>query len=326
MFGMGRPSSFLDDKFWPQTARLIAWSDLDHGVSSVSSLRGKPMFSNVSLCNRSTACAALNVGWLVFALAFGSLDARSEGLGGLGGAVGNAVGGALGSAHDAVGTVGGALNGALGRTSESRAPGSPPDDDSGPSNEGGAHSAARSGNWVGAPYVLKATRRSQDQDSCDDTFVDWIRGGGCTPNSPEVAGEALDQASYLEDNEPNVLPPAIQKQEPVGKKAASKQSVARLNVEKPAAEGPQLTIAPKPVPSKVVDKAQPHSSPPLSCDRAETIVGGYGFSDIKATDCDGQVLSFGANRDGKSFLITLNALNGELIQVRKRPLTTTPEG
>jgi hypothetical protein len=157
-------------------------------------------------------------------------------------------------------------------------------------------------------------------------LVDLIRGGGCKFNSPEVTGEALDQASHSDGDEPIVLPPALQTQEPVGKKATSKKSLARLNVEKPAAEEPELTITPKPVPPKVVDKARPQSSPLLSCDKAETIVGGYGFSEIKPADCDGQVFSFAANRDGKSFMITLSALNGELIQVRRRPPTTTPEG
>lgn len=284
------------------------------------------MFSTMSPCNRSTAGAAFNVGWVVIALAFGSLDARGEGLGGLGNAVGNAVGGALGSAHNAVGRVGGALNGALGRTSDSRAVGSPPDDDNGRSNAGGAQSASRSGNWVGAPYALNATQRSQDQDSCDDTLVDLIRSSECNFNSPEGTSEILDQAAHSDGNEPLVPTPAPKPKDLVSKEAASANSVTRLSIEKPTVEEPELTIAAKPVPPKVVDKIQPQSSPFLSCNKAETIVGGYGFSEIKPADCNGQVFSFDANRDGKSFMITLNAVNGELIQVRRRPPTTAPKG
>lgn len=284
------------------------------------------MFSSTSPCKPATARAAFCVGSVFIALAFGSLGARGESLSGLGGAVGNTVGGAIGSAHDVLGSVGGALNGGLGRTSDNRALGSPSDDGNGPGKAGGAESAARGGNWVGAPYILKATRRSQDQDSCDDIFVDLIRGSGCKFKLPEVTGEALDQASYSDDNEPIVLPPTLQTKEPVGKKPTSAKSIARLNGEKPVAEEPELTVSPKPMPPKVVDKAQPQSSPLLSCDKAETIVGGYGFSEIKPADCDGQVFSFDANRDGKSFMITMNALSGELIQVRKRPPATAPEG
>lgn len=55
----------------------------------------------------------------------------------------------------------------------------------------------------------------------------------------------------------------------------------------------------------------------LSCDKATDIVSGFGFSSVKASDCQGQVYAFNATRDGKSFAIKLNASNGELTEVRK---------
>ncbi|MBM3521302.1 MAG: hypothetical protein FJX63_11165 [Alphaproteobacteria bacterium] len=55
----------------------------------------------------------------------------------------------------------------------------------------------------------------------------------------------------------------------------------------------------------------------LTCAKAEGIVTGYGFTAVKASDCDGQVYAFNAMRDGKPYAIKLSAANGELTEVRK---------
>ena len=57
----------------------------------------------------------------------------------------------------------------------------------------------------------------------------------------------------------------------------------------------------------------------LSCDKAGTIVTGYGFSGVKAQSCKGKVYAFNATRDGKSFAIKLDAASGELTEVKKLP-------
>jgi len=280
------------------------------------------MFSNTSFCQRS-----IGAGWVILAIAFTSVGARGEGLSGVGGAVSNAVGGAVSGVSGAVGSVGGALKGGSVGTVGSRAVGSSLDEGNGAASVGGVGGVggiARSGNWVGAPYVVKIDRGSEGQDSCGDTLIDFLYGRKCQYRSPGAASEDLDQASYTDDSEPVVPNIAPQPQAPATMKATSPKSIARLNVEKPAVEKPELTVAPKSVQPKAVDKAQPQSSHILSCSKAETIVGGYGFSGVKPSDCDGQVFGFNASRDGKSFLITLNALSGELIQVRKLPPTAAP--
>lgn len=55
----------------------------------------------------------------------------------------------------------------------------------------------------------------------------------------------------------------------------------------------------------------------LSCDKAGAIVGSYGFSSVKSSDCAGEVYAFNATRDGKTFAIKLNAVSGELTEVKK---------
>ena len=55
----------------------------------------------------------------------------------------------------------------------------------------------------------------------------------------------------------------------------------------------------------------------ISCDKAGSIVSGYGFSSVSPTSCKGKVYAFNATRDGKSFTIKLDAASGELTEVKK---------
>ncbi len=55
----------------------------------------------------------------------------------------------------------------------------------------------------------------------------------------------------------------------------------------------------------------------LSCEKAETIISGYGFTGVKASSCEGKVYAFDAARDGKTYAIKLDAASGELTEVRK---------
>jgi hypothetical protein len=55
----------------------------------------------------------------------------------------------------------------------------------------------------------------------------------------------------------------------------------------------------------------------MSCDKAEKIVSGYGFTSVKPTTCTGQVFSFNATRSGKAYVIKLSSASGELTEVKK---------
>lgn len=63
--------------------------------------------------------------------------------------------------------------------------------------------------------------------------------------------------------------------------------------------------------------AQASSGKLIACDKAQSIVGGYGFEGVKASDCDGQLYAFTATRGGKPYTIKLSSVSGELTEVKK---------
>ena len=285
------------------------------------------MLSRTSLCQPSIAAAAFAAGLIIIATAPASAGARSGGLGGaIGNAVGgavNAVGGAVKGAGDAIGSVGSTAAGALAESADNTAPAPGISPDGGASAGGTADAAgtARVGNWVGAPYIIRV--RGETQESCGNALIDFLHGVKCQDGSPDGMSENLAEAAYSADSEPVVQEVALPPEEPAGETAGSK-SLARLDVGQPAVEKPALGVAAKFPPPKASDKAKPQSPPLLSCGKAETIVGGYGFSALQASDCDGQVFTFKGSRDGKPFQITLNAVSGELVEVRKVSAPAAP--
>lgn len=195
--------------------------------------------------------------------------------------------------------------------------------------------SGRMGNWVGAPHVgrqnqsrtgvgrIKIIERAEDQQSCRNTLFVPARPRKCHGDSvsPEIASVENAQASNAPVQETPLRNPkkeVVEAQSPPGEKAPALKSTARLNVE-PKDIKPEFSVNPKPVQPQALEKDQPQSPSILSCNKAATIVGGYGFTGVTSSDCDGQVYSFNASRDGKPFMITLNSNSGELIKVRKVP-------
>jgi len=68
--------------------------------------------------------------------------------------------------------------------------------------------------------------------------------------------------------------------------------------------------------ASVETKAAP-STTGMSCDKAEKIVSGYGFTSVKPTTCTGEVFAFNATRSGKAYVIKLSSASGELTEVKK---------
>jgi hypothetical protein len=66
----------------------------------------------------------------------------------------------------------------------------------------------------------------------------------------------------------------------------------------------------------VTAEAKPKTNA-MTCEKATSIVAGYGFGAVKAADCQGQVYAFNATRDGKAYAIKLSAASGELTEVKK---------
>jgi hypothetical protein len=57
---------------------------------------------------------------------------------------------------------------------------------------------------------------------------------------------------------------------------------------------------------------------PVSCEAAAAIVADYGFSDIQATDCAGELYRFSATRDGTAYSIGITAAAGEIAEVSRQ--------
>jgi hypothetical protein len=57
--------------------------------------------------------------------------------------------------------------------------------------------------------------------------------------------------------------------------------------------------------------------PSITCEKAQAIVAEFGFKQIKPELCMGENFEFHATRDGKPFLIEIEAANGELAKVQR---------
>ena len=66
-----------------------------------------------------------------------------------------------------------------------------------------------------------------------------------------------------------------------------------------------------------VEKKTVPATTGMSCDKAEKIVSGYGFTSVKPTTCTGQIFAFNATRSGKAYVIKLSSASGELTEVKK---------
>ena len=113
------------------------------------------------------------------------------------------------------------------------------------------------------------------------------------------------------DDEPALIAPKkkkIVKAVPVTKPVV-KKSVA-------ATEKKAVVITEKKALASVETKAAPATTG-MSCDKAEKIVSGYGFTSVKPTTCTGQVFAFNATRSGKAYVIKLSSASGELTEVKK---------
>jgi hypothetical protein len=68
------------------------------------------------------------------------------------------------------------------------------------------------------------------------------------------------------------------------------------------------------------------ASPPnrLGCDAASGIVAGYAFSDVTPVTCSGSSYRFEAMRENRAYSITLDASNGELMDVERLADATPP--
>lgn len=115
-----------------------------------------------------------------------------------------------------------------------------------------------------------------------------------------------------EDDEPVYVPPKKKK------KTVKTVSVPKPVIKKPvvAAEKKAVETVEKKTVASVEKKTVPATAG-MSCDKAEKIISGYGFTSVKPTACTGQIFAFNATRSGKAYVIKLSSASGELTEVKK---------
>jgi hypothetical protein len=117
-----------------------------------------------------------------------------------------------------------------------------------------------------------------------------------------------------EDDEPVYVAPKKKKKTVKAVPVPLTKPVVKKSVA--ATEKKTVVITEKKALASVETKAVPATTG-MSCDNAEKIVSGYGFTSVKPTTCTGQVFAFNATRSGKAYVIKLSSASGELTEVKK---------
>jgi hypothetical protein len=121
-----------------------------------------------------------------------------------------------------------------------------------------------------------------------------------------------------DDYEPVYRPHKKQRLSSAERKARIKHDLALTSAQAVPVKRQAAIVAPikKTQVASVAPPKKP-ASKPMTCDKATSIVADYGFSNIKAADCEGKDYAFNATRGGAPYLIRLSAATGELTEVKK---------
>jgi hypothetical protein len=101
----------------------------------------------------------------------------------------------------------------------------------------------------------------------------------------------------------------------------AKPPVQSVKVAAVEPKAPVASVKPKSalLPKLVLPPEKPSAvAAAVTCDKGATIVKGYGFADVKAKTCSGDVFAFNATRDGKPYEILLSSKNGALTEVKRQ--------
>ena len=136
-----------------------------------------------------------------------------------------------------------------------------------------------------------------------------------SPDTPDKFDESYYEPQPADGVKPKKKP-AVKSVKATPKAPADTTTTASIdNSRKPVEKS---TVAAKPAETTPVAKPATVNAA-VSCDKANEIIGGYGFAGITAQSCKGKVYAFNATRDGKSFAIKLDSASGELTEVKKLP-------
>lgn len=127
-------------------------------------------------------------------------------------------------------------------------------------------------------------------------------------------GDNFDESYY----EPEPVTP---KKKPVSKSVkapvSKDQKIISTTGKKPVAATTKTATAQPAGETKPPEKKVASASTAMSCDKAESIVSGFGFTAVKPESCKGKIYAFNATRDGKPFSVKLDPASGELTEVKK---------
>ena len=164
---------------------------------------------------------------------------------------------------------------------------------------------------------------SFDRDSETRTFDQRPRWNP----TPEISTEKTYESTRL----PQAIPLATttEKRATLKKPIVKKPRVEKVKPEnKPGFKPIRIEVAKANKSVTPVQQPVPLAKPPrskkprlaanqLSCNKAKSIVSGFGFSDVTPRTCTGNVYDFKAKRDGKPYSIKVSSLSGELKAVKK---------
>jgi hypothetical protein len=146
-------------------------------------------------------------------------------------------------------------------------------------------------------------------------------------DEPAQEPRAVSRA-YIFDDEGEVSDEAVIKQRRKGNSLYGQDDYYEPRYEpqkKPAVKTKKAQAA-KPLVKDVAKKLaapaksvaeKPAAASGISCDKGVDLVGGYGFSGVKPKACAGKLFTYTASRTGKSYEVSVSALNGEITEVRK---------
>lgn len=122
----------------------------------------------------------------------------------------------------------------------------------------------------------------------------------------------FDESYY----EPQPAPPPKQKKKAAVTPQKPAAAASTAATAKAGATAADAKVAP---PQKTASATPKPAAGGLSCEKAASVIAGYGFSDVVPASCAGKLYSFNAKRDGKPFAIKFNSASGELAEVKKLP-------
>ena len=102
------------------------------------------------------------------------------------------------------------------------------------------------------------------------------------------------------------------------REAEAKAKAAKLAKAKPAASE-EITGSTSKIKTASVapETTKKTATAAVTCEKATSIISGYGFATVEATKCAAPTYEFKAKRDGKDFLIKVSSASGELTEVKK---------